>query len=150
MSNDLVFQFKCLNGVADLNVHDFVSFFISRAVPRSGPCVPFAQGLLCPVRTRPIVSPTFFVCFSLSMNFFAVSCIFDFYGILYCCTSIIWVIPNKTVKKNKQKRRTPTFTSTLGTTKYSLKPGQAIALQIIGSLSDNKVSVFTNKSALHW
>ena len=48
MSNDLVFQFKCLSGVADLNVHDFVSFFISRAVPRTGPCVPFALGLLCP------------------------------------------------------------------------------------------------------
>ena len=148
MSNDLVFQFKCLSGVADLNVHDFVSFFISRAVPRSGACVPFAQGLLCPVRTRPIVSPTFFVCFSLSMNFFAVSCIFDFYGILYCCTSIIWVIPNKTVTKIN-KRSVPPLSRALFGRLNSLKPGEAIALQIKGSLSDNKVSVFTNKSALH-
>ena len=114
MSNDLVFQFKCLSGVADLNVHDFVSFFISRAVPRTGPCVPFALGLLCPVRTRPIVSPTFFVCFSLSMNFFAVSCIFDFYGILYCCTSIIWVIPNKTVKKINRRSVPPLSRALLG------------------------------------
>ena len=51
--------------------------------------------------------------------------------------------------KNKQKNRTPTFTSTLGTIKYSLKPEEAVALQITGSLSDNKVSVFTNKSTLH-
>ena len=79
MSNDLVFQFKCLSGVADLNVHDFVADLTGGASHRS----------LCPVRTRPIVSPTFFVCFSLSMNFFAVTWIFDFYGILYCCTSII-------------------------------------------------------------
>ena len=35
----------------------------------------------CPVRTSPIVSTTFFVCFSLSMNVFAVCCIFDFEGI---------------------------------------------------------------------
>ena len=106
MSNDLVFQFKCLSGVTDLNVHDFVSFFISRAVPRTGPCVPFAPVLLCPW--------LFLVCFFLSMNFFAVSCIFDFYGILYCCTSIIWVIPNKTVKKINRRSVPPLSRALLG------------------------------------
>ena len=104
---------------------------------------------LCPVRTRPIVSPTFFVCFSLSMNFFAVSCIFDFYGILYCCTSIIWVILNKTVKKINRRSVPPLSRALLGQPN-SLKPGEVIALQITRSLSDNKVSVFINKSALHW
>ena len=69
---------------------------------------------LCPVRTRPIVSPTFFVCFSLSMNFFAVTWIFDFYGILYCCTSIIWVTPNKTVKKINRRSVPPLSRALLG------------------------------------
>ena len=70
---------------------------------------------------------------------------------VYCIVVLVLFesYPIKLLQKNKQKKRTPTFTSTLGTTKYSLKPGQAIALQITGSLSDNKVSVFTNKSALH-
>ena len=60
MSNDLVFQFKCLSGVADLNVHDFVADLTGGASHRS----------LCPVRTRPIVSLTFFgLLFSLNEFF---------------------------------------------------------------------------------
>ena len=99
-----------------------------------GPCVPFAPGLLCP---------------RLSMNFFDASFIFDFYGILYCCTSIIWVILNKTVKKINRRSVPPLSRALLGQPN-SLKPGEVIALQITRSLSDNKVSVFINKSALHW
>ena len=67
--------FICLSGVTDLSVHDFVSFFISRAVPCIGPCVPFAPVLLCP--------RLFFFCFSLSMNVFAVFLIFNVFLLLY-------------------------------------------------------------------
>ena len=60
-----------------------------------------SQGSLCAIRTRPIGSTTFLVCFALSIIVLAVSCTFDFYRVLYYCTSIIWVIPNKAVEKKK-------------------------------------------------
>ena len=79
---NLVFLFRCLNSVTDLNVHDFVSFFfILRTSPRKG-----SWGA---ARARPIGSTTFYVCFALSIIVLAVSYTFDFYRVLYYCTSII-------------------------------------------------------------
>ena len=51
--------------------------------------------------------------------------------------------------KKKDRRGVLSLSRALLGQLNSSKPGEAIALQIIGSLSDNKVSVFTNKSALH-
>ena len=90
---NLVFLLKCLNGVTDLNVHDFVSFFYLTGVA--------SQGSWGAVRTRPVGSTTFYVCFAISIIVLAVSYTFDFYRVLYYCTSIIWVISNKAVEKNK-------------------------------------------------
>ena len=67
--------------------------------------------------TRPNRSMTVFVCFALSFIVLAVSCILDCYRILYHFIIIIWVIPNKAVKKNKRKKPTHTFTSPFGATK---------------------------------
>ena len=78
---NLVFLLKCLNGVTDLNVHDFVSFFYLTGVA--------SQGSWGAVRTRPVGSTTFYVCFAISIIVLAVSYIFDFYRVLYYCTSII-------------------------------------------------------------
>ena len=135
MSNDLVFQFKCLSGVTDLNVHDFVSFFISRAVP----CI---SRSLCSIRTRPIVSPTFyeFFCCILYFSIFMVYCII----VLVLYESY----PIRLLKKINRRSVPPLSRALLGQPN-SLKPGEVIALQITRSLSDNKVSVFINKSALH-
>ena len=56
--------------------------------------------------------------------------------------------PMKLCKKNNSRGVLSLSRALLGQLNSS-KPGEAIALQITGSLSDNKVSVFTNKSALH-
>ena len=88
---NLVFLLKCLNGATDLNVHDFVSSFYLTGVA--------SQGSWGAVRTRPIGSTTFYVCFPLSIIILGVSYTFDFYRVLYYCTRIIWVIPNKAVEK---------------------------------------------------
>ena len=78
---NLVFLLKCLNGVSDLNVHDFVSFFYLTGVA--------SQGSWGAVRTRPVGPTTFYVCFAISIIVLAVSYIFDFYRVLYYCTSFI-------------------------------------------------------------
>ena len=90
---NLVFLLKCLNGATDLNVHDFVSSFYLSGVA--------SQGSWGVVRTRPIGSTTFYVCFPLPLSIIilGVSYTFDFYRVLYYCTSVIWVIPNKAVEK---------------------------------------------------
>ena len=104
ISNLVFFSFKCqMTSFSSSNVWVVlpISMFMilfpfsshGRCLAYIGPCVPFAPDLLCP---------------RLLMNFFAVSCIFDFYGILYFCTSIIWVILNKTVKKIN-RRSVPHF-----------------------------------------
>ena len=54
----------------------------------------------------------------------------------------------KLCKKNNRRGLLSLSGALLGQLNSS-KPGEAIALQITGSLSDNKVSVFTNKSPLH-
>ena len=54
----------------------------------------------------------------------------------------------KLCKKNNRRGVLSLSRALLGQLNSS-KPGEAIVLQITGSLSDNKVSVFTNKSALH-
>ena len=56
--------------------------------------------------------------------------------------------PMKLCKKNNSRGVLSLSRALLGKLNSS-KPGEAIALQITGSLSDNKDSVFTNKSALH-
>ena len=53
----------------------------------------------------------------------------------------------KLCKKNNRRGLLSLLGALLGQLNSS-KPGEAIALQITGSLSDNKVSVFTNKSPL--
>ena len=53
------------------------------------------------------------------------------------------------LSKKKDRRGVLSLSRALLGQLNSSKPGEAIALQIKGSLSDNKVSVFTNKSALH-
>ena len=60
-----------------------------------------SQGSWGAVRTRPVGSTTFYVCFAISIIVLSVSYTFDFYRVLYYCTSIIWVISNKAVEKNK-------------------------------------------------
>ena len=95
---------------SSLIILNLVFFFKCQMISSSSSnvCVvlPISLSLLCP--------RLFFVCFSLSMNFFSVSCIFDFYGILYCFTSIIWVIPNKTVKKINRRSVPPLSRALLG------------------------------------
>ena len=115
--------------------------FISRAVPYTS---------LCSVYTRPNRSTTVFVCFALSFIVLAVSCIFDCYHILYHFSLLLSYepYPIKLLKKIKGIRVTILSRALLGQLN-SLKAGEVIALQITRSLSDNKVSVFTNKSALH-
>ena len=148
---NLVFFFKCqMISSSSSNVWVVLPismFMILFHFSSHGRCL--AQVLVSRSHQSYCVPDFFCLLFSLNECF---CCIlyFRFLRYFYCCTSIIWVILHKTVKKNKQKKRTPTFTSTLGTIKYSLKPGEAIALQMTVSLSDNKVSVFTNKSTLHW
>ena len=78
---NLVFLLKCLNGVTDLNFHDFVSFFYLTGIA--------SQGSWDAVRTRPIGSTTFYVCFPLSIIILGVSYTFDFYRVFYYCTSVI-------------------------------------------------------------
>ena len=78
---NLVFLLKCLNGATDLNVHDFVSSFYLTGVA--------SQGSWGAVRTRPIGSTTYYVCFPLSIIILGVSYTFDFYRVLYYCTRII-------------------------------------------------------------
>ena len=116
--------------------------FISRAVLYTGPCVPFTPGLIGP--------RLFFVCFALSFIVLAVSCIFDCYHILYHFSLLLLYepYPKKLLKKIKGIS-VPILSRALLGQLNSLKAGEVIALQITRSLSDNKVSVFTNKSALH-
>ena len=142
MPNFLVFLFKCLNGATDHNVHDFVSFFYF-----TGGAL---HGSLCSVYTRPNRSTTVFVCFALSFIVLAVSCIFDCYHILYHFSLLLSYepYPIKLLKKIKGIS-VPILSRALFGQLNSLKAGEVIALQITRSLSDNKVSVFTNKSALH-
>ena len=54
------------------------------------------------------------------------------------------------LSKKKDRRGVLSLSRALLGQLNSSKPGEAIALQITGSLSDNKVSDFTNKSVLHW
>ena len=142
MSNFLVFSFKCLNGATDHSVHDFVSFFYFTGGA--------SHWYLCPVHTRPNRSTTAFVCFALSFIVLAVSCILDCYHILYHFSLLLSYepYPIKLLKKIKGIR-VPILSRALLGQLNSLKAGEVIALQITRSLSDNKVSVFTNKSALH-
>ena len=105
MSNDLVFQFKCLSGVADLNVHDFVSFFISRAVPRTGPCVPFALGLLC---------PRLFLSAFLSRWIFFLYLVFSIFMVYCIVLRVLFESPNKTVKKINRRSVPPLSRALLG------------------------------------
>ena len=147
---NLVFFFKCqMISSSSSNVWVVLPismFMILFRFSSHGRCL--AQVLVSRSHQSYCVPDFFCLLFSLD-EFFAVSRIFDFYGILYCCTSIIWVIPNKTVTKINRRSVSPLSRALFGRLN-SLKPGEAIALQIKGSLSDNKVSVFTNKSALHW
>ena len=61
------------------------------------------------LHTRPNRSMTVFVCFALSFIVLAVSCILDCYRILYHFSIIIWVIPNKAVKKKWKEEAYPYF-----------------------------------------
>ena len=89
-------SFSCSNVWMVLLISMFMilfPFFILRASPRKG-----SWGA---VRTRPIGSTTFYVCFAIWIIVLAVSYTFDFYRVLYYSTGIIWVIPNKAIEKNK-------------------------------------------------
>ena len=147
---NLIFFFKCqMTSFPSSNVWVVLPismFMILFRFSSHGRCL--AQVLVSRSHQSYCVPDFFCLLFSLD-EFFAVSRIFDFYGILYRCTSIIWVIPNKTVTKINRRSVSPLSRALFGRLN-SLKPGEAIALQIKGSLYDNKVSVFTNKSALHW
>ena len=70
----------------------------------------------------------------------------DFYLIpyQYCMSHTQW----SCVKKNNRRGVLSLSRALLGQLNSS-KPGEAIVLQITGSLTDHKVSVFTNKSVLH-
>ena len=138
MSNFLVFLFKCLNGATDHNVHDFVSFFYftGGASHRS----------LCPVHTRPNRSTTVFVCFAPARSLFLLCLLFSI--VIVHCIILSLLYESYPIKLLKG-RSAPILSQALLGQLNSLKAGEVIALQFTGSLSDNKVSVFTNKSALH-
>ena len=140
MSKFLVFLFKCLNGATDHTAHDFVSFFYFTVVPYTGLCVPFTPGL---------IGPRLFLSVLLSRSLFLLCPVFSI--VIVNCIILLLLYesyPIKLLKKIKG-RSVPTISRALLGQLNSLKAGEIITLQITGSLSDNKVSVITNKSALH-
>ena len=72
---------KCLNGVTDLIVHDFVSFFYLTGVA--------SQRSWGAVRTRPIGSTTFYVCFAISI----IVLLYLILSIFIVCNIIVLVAP---------------------------------------------------------
>ena len=121
--------------------------FISRAVPYTGPCVPFTPGL---------IGPRLFLSALLSRSLFLLCLVFSIV-IVHCIILLLLLLllllyesyPMKLLKKKIKGRSIPILLRALLGQLNSLKAGEVIASQITGSLSDNKVSVFTNKSALH-
>ena len=113
--------------------------FISRAVPYTGPCVPLTPGL---------IGPRLFLSALLSPLLFLLCLVFSI--VIVCCIIFLLLYESYPIKLLKKKGRSvPILLRALLGQLNSLKAGEVIALQITGSLSDNKVSVFTNKSALH-
>ena len=117
--------------------------FISRAVPHTGLCVPFTSGL---------IGPRLFLPALLSRSLFLLCPVFSIV-IVHCIILLLLLLyesyPIKLLKKKIKGRSIPILLRALLGQLNSLKAGEVIASQITGSLSDNKVSVFTNKSALH-
>ena len=114
--------------------------FISRAVPHTGLCVPFTSGL---------IGPRLFLPALLSRSLFLLCPVFSI--VIVNCIILLLLYesyPIKLLKKIKG-RSLPILSRALLGQLNSLKARQVIALQITGSLSDNKDSVLTNKSALH-
>ena len=83
--------------------------FISRAVPYTGPCVPFTPGL---------IGPRLFLSALLSRSLFLQCLVFSIV-IVHCIILLLLYesYPMKLLKKNKRKKHTHTFTSPFGATK---------------------------------